>query len=158
MTLEELVSEFLATRRPGWLVLSDPEVMGCALDALRFCAAHISIASITRHDDDLPGASEPGVPVPEQPSKAEPLAPSLPVKELDLLDQDVELTVGEWSIIKGLFVLYAERENAQRLEASRSLGLEVYGRQVSEITQDILAMEREGIPSAGFVHAIITIE
>lgn len=158
MTLEELAAEFMAPRAPGWLVLAEPEVLQCALDALRFCAAYISIASITRHDDDLPGASEPGTELPVQPSKTDPLLPSLPVKELDLLDEDVELSVGEWAIIRPLFALYVERENALRLEASRALGLDVYGRQVSEVTQDILNMERETIPAAGFCHAIITID
>lgn len=158
MTLEELAGEFMAPRAPGWLVLSDAEVLPCALDALRFCAAHIAISSISRHDDDLPGASEPGTELPVQPSKAESLAPSLPVRELDLLDADTELTVGEWAIIRPLFALYVERENAMRLEASRALGLEVYGRMASEVTQDILSMERDVIPAAGFCHAIISID
>lgn len=156
MTLDELVCEFLAARKPGWVVLSDPEVMTFALEALRFCAAHISIASITRHDGQLPGVSEPGAPLPVQPSSEVQLVAPLPIKEMDLLDEEVELTAGEWSTIRPLFGLYVERENAQRLEASRSLGVEVFGRQVSEVTQDILAMERE-IPMAGFCHAIIEI-
>lgn len=158
MTLGELAREFAGPRSPGWLVLSEDEVLTCALEALRFCAAHIAIASITRHDVDLVGATSPGVPVPVQPSRLEPLAPSLPVKALDLLDEDVELTTGEWAMVRPLMVLYAERENALRLEASRGNGLDVYGRSTSEVTQDILMMERETIPSAAFCHAIITID
>lgn len=157
MTLTELAGEFYMLRAPGWLVLSDVEVLSCASEALRFCAAYISIASISRHDDDLPGASEPGTELPVQPVKDDVLLPSLPIKEIELLDEDAELTTGEWVIIKPLFSLYVERENALRLEASRALGLEVYGRSVSEVAQDILVMERETVPAAGFCHAIISI-
>lgn len=158
MTLGELAREFSGPRAPGWLVLSEDEVIACAVEALRFCAAHIAIVSITRHDADLPGATAPGLPVPVPPSRLDPLAPSLPVKALDLLNEDVELTTGEWAMVRPLMALYVERENALRLEASRTMGLDVYGRLSSEVTQDILVMERETIPSAAFCHAIITID
>ncbi len=42
-------------------------------------------------------------------------------------------------------------------EASRAAGLEVYGRAVSEIAQDISRMEDEILPGKAFSHAIIEV-
>ena len=50
---------------------------------------------------------------------------------------DIWLSHSEWAIIKPLFYLYIERENALHLEASRVLGVDVYGRSVSEVKGDI---------------------
>lgn len=68
---------------------------------------------------------------------------------LELLDwsknigPDTPLTKGESSVITPLFELYVERENALILESGRSLGVEVYGRTVSEISTDIAQKELE---------------
>ncbi len=63
------------------------------------------------------------------------------------MDADVSLdtlvTFEEWSTIQPLFELYVERENAIVLEASRVMGVEVYGRSVSEIKNDITQSEKE---------------
>jgi len=50
---------------------------------------------------------------------------------------DIWLSHSEWAIIKPLFYLYIERENALHLEASRVLGVDVYGRSVSEVQGEI---------------------
>lgn len=55
--------------------------------------------------------------------------------------QDFALTPSELAIIQPLWVLYNEWENAQSLEASRSQGLEVYGRTTGEIAMDIREKE-----------------
>lgn len=156
MTIEELVCEYMGARAPGWLVLSEPEALLCGMEALRYCSAYMAIASLSRHDLQ-PGALYPGEVAPEPPAVDPPSLPSLPVKDLDLLDEDTTLTVGEWAMVRPLFVLYCERENAQRLEASRAMGLEVYGRSVSEIAQDIGMMESETIPKKTFSHALIEV-
>jgi hypothetical protein len=57
--------------------------------------------------------------------------------------QDIELTFSELALIRPLFRLYVELENATHLEASRAMGLEAYGRSVAEITSDIKEAEAE---------------
>ncbi len=56
--------------------------------------------------------------------------------------QDFDLNPSEWSIIKPLFDIYVERENASHIEASRALGVDVFCRSVGEIQVDV--NEREG--------------
>ena len=51
------------------------------------------------------------------------------------------LEAGEWSIIAPLFRLYAERETALVIEASRGLGVEQLGRDSSTVAGDILNEE-----------------
>lgn len=157
MNIQALVTEFMGPRAPGWLVLDAPEVMECALSAARFYAAYGDIKSISLADN-LPGAPAPGSPLPPEPAQEPVIAPSLPIKALGHITDQTVLSVGEWSLIRPLFVLYTERENAMRLEASRASGLEVYGRTVSEIAGDIDRMESpEGLPSKAFSYAIIEV-
>lgn len=73
-----------------------------------------------------------------------------------IADSTVDITLGEWSIIRPLFLLYVERENAIYLEASRATGLEVFGRTVSEIAQDIAVYEAD-LPRLCFSRDIISI-
>lgn len=70
--------------------------------------------------------------------------------------QDFDLTASEWALIRPLFDLYVENENAQSLEASRALGLDVYGRATSEIAQDIRDRE-ERMPDMCFVELVVSI-
>lgn len=70
--------------------------------------------------------------------------------------QDYELSPSEWAIIRPLFVLYVELENAAALEATRALGLDVYGRQTSEVQADI--REREAMmPKDAFMESVVTV-
>ena len=73
-----------------------------------------------------------------------------------LITEDTPLTKSELAVISPLFELYVERENALILEASRALGVEVYGRTVSEINNDIVQKEQE-IQHLAFQFDIITI-
>ncbi len=70
--------------------------------------------------------------------------------------QDFDLTPSEYAIIRPLFELYVEHENAMQLEASRGLGVDVFGRPVSEIQQDINQRELE-LPKAAFMEPVETI-
>ncbi len=79
----------------------------------------------------------------------------LPIPNLPL-DETCELTDSEWAIIRPLFMLYVERENAVYLEASRGMGLDVYGRSVAEITGDITNFEME-LPKLAFCRGIVTV-
>lgn len=69
---------------------------------------------------------------------------------------DAEISVSEWAVIRPLFMLYVEREAAIQLEASRGLGLDVFGRSTSEIASDITMVESE-IPRRAFFQPIITV-
>ena len=66
------------------------------------------------------------------------------------------ITDSEWAIIEPLFDLYVRHENAVFLEASRNLGVDVYGESVSELTQQITAY-LEGLPAKAFYYEVITI-
>lgn len=71
-------------------------------------------------------------------------------------DAATDMTAGELALIRPLFVLYAEREQAAMLEASRAANVEFYGRSVGEIAADILATEGS-MSERAFVRAIITV-
>ncbi|ABO60612.1 hypothetical protein LA345_38995 (plasmid) [Burkholderia vietnamiensis] len=66
------------------------------------------------------------------------------------LSADTDITNSEWALIKPLYMLYIERENARALEASRGLGVDVYGRDVSQIEQDIRQYETQDLPRLAF--------
>jgi hypothetical protein len=53
-------------------------------------------------------------------------------------------------IIMPLFRLYVEQKNAVRMEASRTAGIEAFGRTASEVQQDINQMENETLPAEVF--------
>ena len=76
-----------------------------------------------------------------------------PVDTGYVIATDVDLTLSELALIRPLFLLYVERENATHLEASRALGLEVYGRSVAEVDGDIKQLE-EDMPKRAFVEPI----
>ena len=118
MNLGELVAGFVETRRPGWLVLEDEEVVAQDVDAARYYLGFGTLES--------------------------------QVATLEDVDENTEVTASEWAVISSLFVLLVEKENALRLEASRAAGLEVYGRQVSEIEGDIRQMKEETLPQRAF--------
>lgn len=70
--------------------------------------------------------------------------------------QDFDLNPSEYALIKPLWYLYMELENATSLEASRGQGLDVYGRNTSEIRQDIAALELE-MPKRAFMEPVVSI-
>lgn len=71
-------------------------------------------------------------------------------------NQDFDLTVGEYALIKPLFYLYVELENATGLEASRGQGLDVFGRSSSEIRQELSQMETD-MPRIAYVEPAFTV-
>lgn len=72
------------------------------------------------------------------------------------IDENTPLSLSEWAIIKPLFVLYVEREQAAYLEASRTFGAEVFGRSVSEVSADI-AQYQADMPKKAFFAEIMTV-
>ena len=73
-----------------------------------------------------------------------------------VITETTDLTTGEWALIKPLFLLYVELENAIYLESTRGLGLEVYGRSVAEVMADITDYE-QNLGHLAFCRPIITI-
>ncbi len=71
--------------------------------------------------------------------------------------ETTEITLGEWALIRPLFELHVERENALLLGSASAGGLAAFGRSVAEIEGDInnyLAT----LPDAAFDEGIVTIE
>jgi hypothetical protein len=69
---------------------------------------------------------------------------------------DRDITFSELAIIRPLFDLYVELENALNLEASRGEGLEMWGRASSEVQADIREMEMD-MPRKAFMEPPFTV-
>lgn len=131
MKLQELSDEWVAAGTAVWLVMDATEVAPLALQAARFVSGWSVLESLKKDDGTLPSVDE--------------------------IKPETVVTTGEWATIKPLFSLYVELQNSIRLEASRSLGVEVYGRSSSEISADISRMEGEEIPRKCFQEDVMTI-
>ena len=70
--------------------------------------------------------------------------------ELEAISGDMTVSTSEWGVIKPLFMLYVERENARALEASRGQGVDVYGRDANTIEVDIRQYETLDLPRLAF--------
>lgn len=136
MDLTALATEYMESRASTGLVLDETESLQCLLEAVRYYAGYGTIASVSAR------------------TAADELAP---VTDLAKIEATTVLSVGEWGIVRPLFVLYVERENATRLEASRMMGVDVYGRSVAEIAGDIKMMEDETIPQRCGTHFLIEV-
>jgi len=68
----------------------------------------------------------------------------------------VDMSLSEWAVIRPLFLLYVERESALQMEATRSMGAEVFGRNSSEVGSDISLIEAD-MPRRVFCSPIITV-
>lgn len=129
-SLRELVDTYRAVRIDTGLLLAPGELDDCALSAARFYAACGPVRSLAGSGADAM--------LPEHISMA------------------TTLTLGEWSLVRPLFVLYVEREQGAMLEASRANGIEFYGRSVAEVAADIKDTE-DRMSERAFVRAIVTV-
>jgi hypothetical protein len=111
VTVATLAQEYYAARE--WLVLSEDEVVAQAIRATRRYAAFGHLIAV----------------------------PIADAQKMSSVTGDLEPTISEWGVISPLFVLYVEFENALRLEASRVLGAEPYGRTSDQIGPEIEACE-----------------
>ena len=127
MRLEDLAIEFSQQDRPAGIILDDQQVIRQAIVATRYYAG---FTSLTCSEGETTSFSE--------------------------INESTELTPSEWAWIRPLFLLYCERETALNLEASRGFGVEVYGRSVSEINNDISQAEME-MPHRAFCQPVITV-
>lgn len=127
--IDELVDRFASAERPAGNLLDTEGVLAQAVAAVSFYAGYAAIIS------RIPA-------VPETP-----LAP---------INGATVLSESEWALIRPLFLFYVERETALQLEASRGLGMDVYGRASSEVASDIMQTELE-LPHQAFVGRIVMI-
>ncbi|PIQ55376.1 MAG: hypothetical protein COW02_03460 [Comamonadaceae bacterium CG12_big_fil_rev_8_21_14_0_65_59_15] len=131
-TLAELADRFALTERPAGNLLDAAGVLAQAIAAANFYAGYAQI--ISRIPDPL----------------------VIPAAAIPSIADTTEISESEWALIRSLFMLYVERETALQLEASRGLGMDVYGRASSEVAADIMQMELE-LPHQAFVGLIVTV-
>lgn len=136
-TLTELSSDFRNVERPVGVIISDDNIRGLLIAAVRFYAGYAPLQST------LEAA---GVVMKAEDACKQNENDAAYVNTLTTLTEitdDTELTAGEWALIRPLFLLFVERETALQLEASRTFGVDPYGRSVSEISQEITQYEHE---------------
>lgn len=154
-TLSELAALFLEEERPVGIVLDEDQATAQAVAAARFCAGYGPIESLVPPAPDpdpnaaamtldyfLPLSAGYGYPLPGYPLSPQIVAGS-PIAPVDWIGGDTLISQSEWSVIRPLFILYIERENAMLLESTHMFGAEVYGRSSSEINNDIQQMETD---------------
>jgi hypothetical protein len=135
MRLSERVAKWLEAHPVG-VMLDDVQVQNLALQAAVFYSGY----SDFEHDRImLDAAMDAGTDYYPNPTSLETC-----------------VTDSDWAIIRPLFALYVERENAIFLEASRGLGVDVFGRSVSEVSQEITTTEAE-LPHKAFMQIIIRV-
>jgi hypothetical protein len=165
MTLGELVNVFLEEQRIECQLLEPERVLAQAIAATQFYAGYGHI--------DVTNFEPPEKPV-EPPKPVDPLAilidftgkpkrlideptalPFPPIPFEELTDATV-VSPSDWSIIRPLFLLYCEREQALMLESTRVMGADVFGRSSSEVQQDINTAEAE-LPQKAFIQPVFSI-
>lgn len=133
MTLSEIVTGFMEAA-PAGMVLGDEDVTRMLRNAVRFYAGYATLRNYP--------------PEPEDRDTVPAIHTAIDASNSVSGDQDFDLTLSEWAIIKPLFDIYVERENATHIEASRGLGVDVFGRTVSEIQVDVNQRELDMVKAA----------
>ena len=126
-SLKELTADFKQTERPIGVIISDENIDGLLISAVRFYAGYANL-SATKDSRT----------------------------EIDDITTETELTLSEWSLIRPLFLLYLERETALQLEATRVMGADPFGRSSSEIASEIMQVESEMAKKA-YVEPYVTV-
>lgn len=153
-TLAALAQMFASQERPAGNLLDEDGVVAQAVAATRFYAGYAWLR-----------AQQQTVPVPmPMPDPGRLGAGHLPcgggaassLRPDTQITGETDISGSEWAIIRPLFLLYVERETALQLEASRGLGIDPYGRSVSEIATEITQAEAD-LPHRAFSVPIITV-
>jgi len=118
-SVADLVDRFTQNERPVGNLLDDAVILAQAIAATNYYAGYADLETHLA----IP-VTEPLTPYPD-------------------IDDMTEISVSEWAIIRSLFLLYIEREQALQLEASRGMGIEPFGRSSSEVAGDITQYETE---------------
>ena len=130
--LSDLVDEYITKERPLSLVIDAGTVLAQAIAATQAYAGYARLES--------EGVATETMPLPHT-----------------IITDFTQLSLSEWAVIKPLFLLFVERENAIQLEASRGLGADVFGRLSSEIQQDINNYLLVSLPKNAFCQQVITV-
>lgn len=123
--LADLVDRFVTQERPAGNILDPDTVLAQAVAATEFYAGFAELAAHAN------------------------------VTTFPDIDDTTNVSRSEWALIRPLFLLYVERETSLQLEASRGLGMDVFGRSSSEVASDITMKESE-LPRLAFSRKIIT--
>ena len=118
--LKELVSDWEEKERPIASLLDTESLIANAVAATRFYAGFSGLCA-EKHEDD-----------------GHPQVPSF-----SNITGDTEINTSEWALIRPLFLLYVEKEEARQLGASRGMGLDPYGRSSSEVQSEITQYETD---------------
>lgn len=165
MTLSELVNVFLGEQRTECLLLEPECVLAQAVAATQFYAGygHIDVVNFVPPDAPVvpPAPVDPFAAVIDFTGKPkrlieDPVGVPLPPIPFDELTDDTVVSPSDWAIIRPLFLLYCEREQALMLEASRVMGVDVFGRASSEVQMDINTAETE-LPQKAFIQPAFSI-
>jgi hypothetical protein len=124
--LTALVDEFLDRERPTGNIATPDQVLACAIESTRLYSAFGTLTDAT--------------------------VTSSP----DTITFATDVTESEWGVIMPLFRLYVERDAAKAVEASRGMGVETFGRTVSEVAADITLYE-ERLPHLAFEQEPFTV-
>ena len=126
LSLVDLAQDFSQKERPVGVLIDDEQVLNLLIAAVRTYAAYGALNSLQDK------------------------------KSFTDIVADTEISTSEWGVIRPLFVLLVERETAIQLEASRGMGVETFGRSVSEISSEIAQIEAE-IPHKAFYQPIVSL-
>lgn len=135
MLLSDIVAGYMEDPPVG-VIVEEPYVKRSLKDAVRFYCGYAKLTNGELAPDEIHDTIDAD-------------------NDVDGVD-DFDLTPSEYALIRPLFFLYVERESAMHLEASRGLGVDVFGRTVSEIAQEISLME-EALPKKAFMEKVETI-
>lgn len=125
-SLNEYATAFSGAERPAGNLLDGDQVVAQAIAATRMYAGYGKLRAFEGID-----------PVPA-------------------IDGTTVVSLSEWAVLRPLFWLYVERENAVQLEASRGLGVDVFGRDSATIAADIAQAEAE-LPLKAFCRPVLTV-
>lgn len=169
MKLTELA---FSVQWPFGLVIDDADIDLYAVAAARHYLGWGRIASLEPLEDDPDATPAPVSDFPDgavigyyggvyggpAPGASAPPPPKVPsIKPTAIPTPQTEITNSEWALIRPLYLLYVERANAVALEASRTLGVEVFGRTVDQVQADIVREEQEIMPRFAFTFGPETI-
>jgi hypothetical protein len=173
MKLSDLVNVFIQEQRTIGQLLEDERIQAMAVAATHFYVGfgHLNSAGV----DTLPPVNQPSfsnsladslsgmvaVIDPLQQSVANRLVPQptglpFPAIGLETITAETDVTASDWALIRPLFLLYCEREQALMLESSRVMGVDVFGRSSGEVQQDITNYEAD-LPQKAFIQPVFTI-
>lgn len=154
MLLSEAVAQYLAVL-PAGMVLESAQLTRNLRKAVRLYCGYATLINAPSERELAVAAVEAlGLPAPLFP--AGDVHSPVDIDDAISGDQDFDLTASEFAIIRPLWDLYNEWENSVSLEASRALGLDVYGRTTGEIAMDIRERE-QAMPSLCFFEQVVSI-